>query len=71
MAGKYDLHMVRAIEAAPRAEVSCQSLIRSGTSFISFAILSMMLVRALFRDSVSAMPRQASKRSSMEFWASS
>jgi hypothetical protein len=71
MAGKCALHIAKAIEATPRAEDSCQFLIRSGTICISFIIQSMSVVRALFKDSDSAMPRQASKRSSMEFRASS
>jgi hypothetical protein len=71
MAGKYALHIAKEMEAGPLEEDSCQSLIRSGTIFISLAILSMIIVQALFRDIVSVMPRQASKRSSMESRASS
>lgn len=71
MVGKCALHIAKVREATPRAEDSCQSLMRSGTIRISLVIRSMSVVLALFRDRDLAIPRQASKRSSMEFRASS
>ena len=58
-------------EATPRAEDSYQSLMKSGTSFISLVIVSMTVVLAFFSDRAVAIPRQASNSASMDIRASS
>jgi hypothetical protein len=63
--------VARIREATPRAEDSCQSLMKSGTSFISLVIVSMTVVLAFFRDRAVAIPRQASNNASIDIRASS
>ena len=71
MVGKCALHVANTRKATPQAEDSCQSLMSSGTCRISLVMVSITVVPALFKDSDLATPRHASKRSSIEFRASS
>jgi hypothetical protein len=63
--------MAKVSEEAPREEDACQSLMRSGTIRMSLVILSITVVPTLFKFKDLAIPRQASKRSLIEFRASS
>jgi hypothetical protein len=65
------LHIAKVREETPQEEDACQSLMSSGIIRMSLVILSMSVVPALFRFKDLAISRQASKRSSMEFHASS